>query len=151
MKILIVYDSQFGNTEKIARAIGSGITGEVKVLRAAEATPADMNGIDLLIVGSPTQGGRPTPAIRLFFDRITEQSLKNVKTAVFDTRLSTKLVILFGYAAGRIVTMLKSKNSTALSPVGAFIVRGSKGPLMDGEEQRAAAWGKQMAEAAAGK
>ncbi len=37
MKALIVYDSVYGNTEKIARAISSAIIGDVKVVRAAEA------------------------------------------------------------------------------------------------------------------
>ena len=36
MKVLVVYDSAYGNTEKIARAIGSAISGDVKVLRAGK-------------------------------------------------------------------------------------------------------------------
>ena len=66
MKVLIVYDSAYGNTEKVARAIGGVITGEVKVLRPGEVNPSELQSLDLLIVGSPTQGGRPTPAIQDF-------------------------------------------------------------------------------------
>jgi len=51
MKALIVYDSTHGNTEKIAQAIGEAIEGEV--LRVGEVHPADLQGFDLLIVGSP--------------------------------------------------------------------------------------------------
>ena len=58
MKALIVYDSVYGNTEKIAKAIGGAITGEVRVLRVDESNSAELESIDLLIVGSPTQGGR---------------------------------------------------------------------------------------------
>ena len=36
MKSLIIYDSIYGNTEKIAQAIGEGLTGEVKVVRVGE-------------------------------------------------------------------------------------------------------------------
>ena len=66
MKTLVVYDSLYGNTEEIARAIGDAITGDVKVLRAGEASPPISETFDLLIVGSPTHGGRPTQAIQDF-------------------------------------------------------------------------------------
>ena len=66
MKVLIVYDSVYGNTEKIARAIGGAITGDVKVLRAGEVNRAELEPIDLLIVGSPTQGFRPTMPVQSF-------------------------------------------------------------------------------------
>ena len=63
MKTLIVYDSAYGNTEKIAKAIGDAITGEAKVLRVSEVNPSEFKTFDLLIVGSRTYGGRPTQAI----------------------------------------------------------------------------------------
>ena len=74
MKVLIIYDSVYGNTEKIARAVAEAITpfGEVKVLRAGEVKPSELGSIDLLIVGSPTQGGKPTPAIQEFLSKIPE-------------------------------------------------------------------------------
>jgi len=56
MKVLIVYDSVYGNTEKVAKAIGDAITGEVKVLRVGELNSSELKTFDLLIVGSPTQG-----------------------------------------------------------------------------------------------
>ncbi len=89
MKALIIYDSVYGNTEKIARAIAGAITpfGEVKVLRAGEASPSDLGSIDLLIVGSPTQGGKPTPAIQEFLNKIPANALRNINVASFDTRV----------------------------------------------------------------
>jgi len=75
MKALIVYDSVYGNTEKIARSIGSAITGDVKVLRAAEVNPSELESVDLLIVGSPTHGGRQTPAIQDFLNKVIVNSI----------------------------------------------------------------------------
>jgi len=57
MKASVVYDSVYGNTEKIARAIGGAIAGEVKVLRPGEVNSSDLASLDLLVVGSPTQRG----------------------------------------------------------------------------------------------
>jgi len=70
MKVLIVYDSVYGNTGKIAKAIGDAITGEVKVLRVGEVNSSELKTFGLLIVGSPTHGGRPTPAIQDFLNKI---------------------------------------------------------------------------------
>jgi len=107
MKALIVYDSVYGNTEKIAKAIGGAITGEVKVLRMGEVNSSELKTLDLLIVGSPTQGGRPTPAIQDFLNKVSESDIKGISVATFDTRFSTRFVGIFGYAAGRIADSLK--------------------------------------------
>jgi flavodoxin len=144
MKALIVYDSVYGNTEKIARAIAEAITpsNEVKVLRASEANPSELASTDLLIVGSPTHGGRPTPAIQDLLNKVTQPSLKGINVAAFDTRIQAKLARVFGNAAGRIAGHLKKKGGTLIaSPVG-FFVTGSKGPLKEGELERATGWAK---------
>ena len=145
MKVLIVYDSVYGNTEKIAKAIGGAITGEVKVLRVDEANPSELEAIDLFIVGSPTQGGRPTPAIQDFLNRIQEAALEGVNVSAFDTRLSTRLVGVFGYAAGRIAGSLKTKGGTLIASPEGFFVKGREGPLKEGELDRAARWAKEFA------
>ena len=146
MKVLIVYDSVYGNTEKIAKAIGGAITGEVKVLRVDEANPSELKTIDLFIVGSPTQGGRPTPAIRTLLNKVPEASLQGINVAAFDTRMSTKLVAVFGYAAGRIAGNLKGKGGTLIAPPEGFFIKGIKGPLKEGELERAAGWAKGILE-----
>ena len=144
MKALIVYDSVYGNTEKIARAIAEAITpsNEVKVLRVGEANPSELASVNLLIVGSPTHAGRPIPVVQDFLNKVPELSLKGVNVAAFDTRITTKLVGVFGYAAGRIAGNLKKKGATlAASPEG-FFVTGGQGPLKEGELERAAGWAK---------
>jgi flavodoxin len=76
MKTLIIYDSQYGNTEQIAKAIGGGIKGEVKLVRAGDADPTEIPGAGLLIIGSPTQGGRATEAMTDFLEKLPDASLK---------------------------------------------------------------------------
>jgi flavodoxin I len=146
MKVLIVYDSVYGNTQKIAKAIGAAITGEVKVLRVDEANPSELKTIGLLIVGSPTHGGRPTQVIRDLLNKIPEASLRGINVAAFDTRISTRLVGVFGYAAGRIASNLKRKGGTLIASPQGFFVKGSKGPLKEGELERAAGWAKGIIE-----
>jgi len=143
MKTLIVYDSVYGNTEKIAKAIGDAITGEVKILRGGEVNPFELKTSDLLIVGSPTQGGRPTLAIQEFL-RILEPVIKGISVAAFDTRLSTRLVGIFGYAAVRIADSLKRNGGTLIAPPEGFFVKGKEGPLKGGELERAAGWAKEI-------
>jgi len=145
MKALIVYDSVYGNTEKIARSIGSAITGDVKVLRAAEVNPSELQSADLLIVGSPTHGGRQTPAIQDFLNKVTKPVIKGISVAAFDTRFSTRLVKIFGYAAGRIAGSLKRKGGTLVASPEGFFVKSKEGPLKEGELERAASWAKEIA------
>jgi len=144
MKSLIVYDSVYGNTEKIASAIAEAITafGEVGVLPAREVNPSELASIDLLIVGSPTHGGRPTPAVQGLLNKVTQPSLKGINVAAFDTRSQAKLARVFGNAAGRIAGHLKGKGGVlVVSPEG-FFVTATKGPLKEGELERAGAWAR---------
>ena len=148
MKALVVYDSVYGNTEKIARAVAEAITpsGEVKVLRAGEANPLELAFVDVLIVGSPVHGGRPTPAVQDFLNKMTQQSLKDIKVAAFDTRATSKFAKIFGNAAGRIAGQLTKKGGVLTVPAEGFFVTGTKGPLKEGEMERAAAWAKGILE-----
>ncbi|MBN1643995.1 MAG: flavodoxin family protein [Dehalococcoidales bacterium] len=144
MKALVVYDSAYGNTEKVARVIAGVIGSDVKALRPAEVNPADLNSLDLLVVGAPTQGGKPTMAMQDFLSKLSESVIKGKNVAAFDTRMTTRLVKIFGYAAGKIADSLKEKGGNLVLPAEAFYVTGSKGPLKDGELERAASWAKDL-------
>lgn len=156
MTALIIYSSQFGNTEKIARAIGEGISSfeKVEVLPVAEAKVLDWNTIHILVVGSPTQGGRATKDLQDFLDAIPADALKNTKVAAFDTRFAEKdhgfglrlLMRVIKYAAGKIAETLEQKGGQLVGPVEGFIVSKKEGPLAEGELERAKAWGKMITE-----
>ena len=155
MKALVIYDSFFGNTEKIAQAIGQalGSQGEVEVCRVGEVRPEQLAGLNLLVVGSPTRAFRPSPAISKFLGGIPANGLQGIKVAAFDTGISLQdahsailsfFVRLFGYAAKPIADKLTKKGGElAVSPEG-FFVKGSEGPLKEGELERAADWAKQI-------
>ena len=145
MKTVIVYDSVYGNTEKIAKSMGGAITGEVKVLRTDEVNLSELESIELLIVGSPTYAGRPTPVMQDFLNKIPESATKGVNIAAFDTRVGAKFARIFGYAAPKIANNLKVKGGTLIMSPGGFFVRGKEGPLIEGELERAANWAKEIA------
>ena len=155
MKTLIIYDSAYGNTEKIARAIGGALSGEVSIVRASEADPAKLSALDLLIVGAPTYGGRPMPSVQKLLERIPKGELQNVSVAAFDTRMGGKsqgfgirmLTKALGFAASRIADSLKDKGGRLLAPPEGFTVKDKEGPLNEGEIERAAAWARGMVKA----
>ena len=144
MKVLVVYDSVYGNTEQIARAIGGAIANDVKILHARETEPSELQGIDLLIAGAPTQGGRPTQAMQDFMKKVSEPDIKDINMSTFDTRISAKWVGIFGDAAGRIAKNLKKKGGVLLLEPQPFFVEGTKGPLKEGELERAATWAQEV-------
>lgn len=153
MKIMVIYDSVFGNTEKIAQAVGNtlGSPENVGIFRITDVKPEYLNGMDLVLVGSPTRGFRPTKPITDFLKQIHKDALKGVKVAAFDTRVSvavvksavlTFMVNLFGYAAQPIANQLKKKGGYLLLPPEGFFVKDREGPLKEGELNRAVDWAK---------
>jgi len=160
MKTMVLYDSQFGNTAQIARAIADGLDSvpgddePVGLRRISEANPDQLGGLDLLIVGSPTQKFRPTMPTTNFLKSIPKNGLKGVKVAAFDTRITeeeiqehgflAKMVNIFGYAADPISDRLGKKGGAAVMPPEGFTVTGTEGPLAEGELERAAAWARQI-------
>ena len=145
MKALVIYDSLYGNTEQIAKAIGQGIGEDTKVVSSAEVDIKALGGYDLIIIGSPTQGGKPMKTAQAFLDKLPVGVLKDKKVASFDTRDRGRWVKIFGYAADRIEKVLMEKGGNIVASGEGFFVKTVKGPLIDGELERAAAWGKAMA------
>ena len=72
-RILIVYHSQTGNTEKMARAVFEGARcigrADVVLKRANEATLEDMLAADGLAIGTPENFGYMSGLVKDFFDR----------------------------------------------------------------------------------
>lgn len=156
MKAMVVYDSAYGNTEQLARAMGEalGALGDVEVQKVSDAEPERMGQADLLIVGSPTQKFRPTAAMTGFLKRIPDKGLQGVKVAAFDTRFTEDdikkvrilafFVHLFGYAAGPMAERLLRKGGSLALPAEAFYVADTEGPLLDGELERAKEWARSL-------
>jgi len=145
MKTIVVYESVYGNTRTIAEAIAGALPGEVKLLAASGANASGLQAGDLLIVGAPTQGGRPTDAAQSFLNGLSAGALAGIRVAGFDTRLTSKWVGIFGYAGPRIAAALQDKGGTAVGSPGGFYVKGKQGPLVEGEAERAAAWAREIA------
>ena len=153
MKALVVYDSVFGNTEQVARAISDSLGAESRAIRVADVRHEQLKGLDYLIMGSPTRAFRPTKPMSQFLDGIPRDALKGVRVAAFDTRLSTAdvkspvlnvMVNIFGYAAKPIADKLVRRGGELAAPPEGFIVEGSEGPLRSGELERAAAWAERI-------
>lgn len=148
MKVLVVYDSKYGHTEKVAQAIGEAI--EAEVLQVEQVTALDLQWFDLLIVGSPTHGGWPTEGIHGLLK--AHLALEGVRAAAFDTRTVSiwNKILRFGYAAPRIALILETHGADLVATPEGFVVLGMQGPLKDGELERAAAWAQGLLGAVAG-
>jgi flavodoxin I len=155
MKSLVVYDSAYGNTEEIAKTISKTLAdfGDSKLLQVKDAKPWDVQNTDLLVVGSPTHGGRPTPELEEFINGVGDDDLKNVKVAAFDTRfdpdvhgLGLKIVMnVIRFAAGKIAKALTRKGGKLIAEPEGFIVDDKEGPLKSGELEHAAKWARSLA------
>lgn len=157
MKALIIYDSVYGNTVKIAHAIGEAVAanfkGQTQTLAVGNINANHLEKADLLILGSPTHRFRPTGALSNLLKSLRRNQLSGVSVAAFDTRLCLEsidssglrfVVDKGGYAASRIAKSLQKKGGKLAAAPEGFLVTGEEGPLKEGELARAASWAKQV-------
>lgn len=164
MRALVVYESMFGNTEEVARAVAEGLGSRMEVdLVRAEQAPAEVaEGVDLVVVGGPThafsmprqstredavrQGatqGDTEHGIREWIDHLASGRYAE-RTATFDTRV-TKVRHLPGSAAKAAAKGMRAHGYGAAAKPESFYVEDLAGPLVPGEPERARAWGEQLA------
>lgn len=150
MNALVVYDSQYGNTERIAQAIADTLRtfGQAQAIRAEPEHRVSITGVDLLVVGCPTQGWRPTQPILSFLDGLSPDRVHGVSIACFDTRFR-KPRWLTGSAAGVIAKILQKAGINLCVPPESFFVLGTEGPLYSGELERARTWAQALAQSVA--
>ena len=161
MKALVVYESLWGNTAAIARAVAEGIGPEARALSTADATPAAMAAVHLVVAGSPlfafqlpTDKIRETirkkaasfpappdlshPALRAWLETVPAGK---GRAAAFETRMWFSP----GGATGAILKGLNKAGYAPLARGKRFRVAGMFGPLKAGEIDRARAWGQRLA------
>ncbi|HLW18490.1 MAG TPA: flavodoxin [Actinomycetota bacterium] len=163
MKIIVVYESMFGNTQIIGQAIADGLAdlGQVTSGNVDEISAESARDADLIVVGGPTHAhgmarmstrfpkvDNPkyapslpgTTVLRSWLDLVPKGS---GRCAAFDTRFD-KPAWLTGSAAKKIAKRLKAKGFAVLA-IESFFVQGGDGPLAEGERARATEWGHSLA------
>lgn len=161
MKVAVVYESHWGNTAAIGRAIAEGIGTDARALLTSEATPDAVQGADLIVAGAPLlgfslptdqmveglttdRGNPPTPpdvshpTMRSWIEALPTG---HGRSASFETRIWWSP----GSAAKAILSRLEGKGYRPLAKKERFIVTGRYGPLKDGELDRARRWGAELA------
>lgn len=168
VKAVIVFESMFGNTEELARAVAEGLTSagaEVALREVGHDVPQDFAGCDLLVLAAPTHAlslSRPesrSDAVSRGADRaraatgMREWLAADEETfgpassrpavVVFDSRLE-KARHWPGSAAKRMAKTLKRQGFTVLDRTSFYVVQ-MDGPIASGERERARAWGQHLA------
>jgi Flavodoxin domain len=156
MRSLVVYESWFGNTRLIAERVAAALAeeGDVDIVSVDDALPS-LDDVDLIVLGAPThvhglssarsrkgaidQGaaGEIGIGVRGWIDRLPEDGGPLV--AVFDTR-AHKPQVLVGSAAHGIARRLRRRGYRLAGEPESFFVRGTEGPLEEGELGRAWWW-----------
>jgi len=169
MRALVVYESMFGNTEVIALAIADGLRSQmdVETVDVASAPTWIPRDLDLLVVGGPTHAfgmSRPQTreaaakeaghtvtsqavGLREWLAGLEQVAADNAPAAVvaatFDTRVERPRMP--GSAAHKLRRRLRRLGIEVVEPATTFWVKGTPGPLVDGEETRARRWGEDLA------
>jgi hypothetical protein len=160
MRALVVFESMFGNTEAVARAVADGLSTqlEVDVVAVDEAPPDLPDDAVLLVVGGPTHamgmsrprtrqdaarqdGSPPVRGMREWLGDVA-RPLAGVLGAAFDTRVHAPVP---GSAARGESKRLRRLGVQLIAPATTFWVGGTPGPVLGGELDRARRWGEQLA------
>jgi flavodoxin len=148
MKTLIVYDSFFGNTEKVANRIYETLSPQqkTKLVHVSEAQTLNISSYELVIVGSPTRYYQPTPAIVSFV-----RGLKTIRiqVAFFDTRLDAEghwlmgpMEKIFKFASDTMETLVRNTQAKqAISSLGVYVT-GTEGPIARNAMKDVENWAK---------
>lgn len=142
MKTMVVYDSYYGNTARVAEEIAQALsTSAIKV-----GTDEIEDSYDALVIGCPTRAFRPTPPIMAF---IRQADLAGKPVMVFDTRILKGdtsngflrvMISLFGYAAEKMGKAVMRHGGILVGLPEGFAVEDTEGPLKNGELERAVEW-----------
>lgn len=163
MKAFIVYESMFGNTAKVARAVAAGLGGvQVDVVEVATAPPRPGEDVDLIVVGGPTHAfsmsrsntrsdavsrgatqGSADVGVREWLNQLPAGRHKQTM-ATFDTRVD-KARRMPGSAAKSAGRVARRHGFQTTAPSQSFYVADVEGPLLQGELERARAWGAALA------
>ncbi|MBO3752745.1 flavodoxin family protein [Streptosporangiaceae bacterium NEAU-GS5] len=163
MRAIVLYESMFGNTQQVARAIADGLSERlnVEVIEVGSAAGRLTQDVGLLVAGAPTHAfGLSRPQTRASAAQQTTDSLvsradglrewlasaerpaKPVAAATFDTRIAKPK--LPGSAARAAARRLHGLGFTLIADPASFYVGGSRGPLSEGELERARKWGAEL-------
>ena len=136
VKALVVYDSVYGNTEKVAGALATGLKNngvDVELVKADAVKLDELGEVDLLCVGGPVHAWNVSKPVKELLKRLKSvDGLSGKKAFAFDTKLKSRLA---GSAGGKIERKLKSLGLTIAKPSGSAIVKSKEGPLQENVEE----------------
>jgi flavodoxin len=141
MKALVLFESAYGNTERIARAIANRLDdyGQATLLHAAEAGEVGLFEYDLLVIGSPTQFRKASPTMTGWLEGLPYKGLKDGLCAVYDTRYQMP-VWKSGSAGRQLAKRVRRLGGVMLLEPESFFVSRDAGNLLPGEIERVSSW-----------
>ncbi len=145
-KVVVVYDTRFGNTEKVAKALAGGMKGKtikVDLVKADEADTAKLADYDLLAFGAPTHAFGISQPMKQLMGKLSGDRLKGKKAIAFDTRIVKWWT---GSAAKKMEDKLRNLGLIMVKPHQSAGVKGREGPLVDGAEVAFEKIGHEIAE-----
>jgi menaquinone-dependent protoporphyrinogen IX oxidase len=148
MKGIVVYDTSYGNTKKIAETIAetlkeSGI--DIDLFHVKEVKKLNAKDYNFLVLGSPTKFGTMSFAIRFFLGKVKSEEWMNKPFAAFDTENPENMEKKEWSAAEKIAERLRDKKMNQLLPALKAAVLGQKGPLQEGEIERTKGYARELA------
>ena len=141
-KVLVVYDTKYGNTKLVAENIVEGLKQvqgiEVEISDVQKINAERVAGFDAVLIGAPTHFGGPPRNITRFIDDLGRPDLKGKQAAVFDTYMGED----FEKGVKKMEQRLTEKTGLHIIAPGLSVrVAGMKGPVVEEELPQAKEFG----------
>ena len=146
-KVIVVYESRYGNTKHVAESIIEGINEvgvvEVSLKELKEVDFKEIPFYDAILIGSPNHVGGPTRGIKGFIDKLGKLPLEGKKFAVFDTYMEKD----FEKAVKKMEKRISEKAPALMRIMSGLSIKvqGIKGPIVEGELSKCKEFGRSIA------
>ena len=157
VKVLVAYDTKYGNTQRVAELIAEGLKAagaEAVIENMKKVNVDEAAGFDAILMGSPNHMGRPTRTFKKFVGKLQKANLTDKSLAAFDTYVGQKDEQEkihpgggeFQKALRRMEDQLKAKllNLKLITPGLSIAVGGMKGPILDADLPNCKEFGQKL-------
>lgn len=146
VKVIICYDSKYGNTKIAAEKILEGLKEvETSIKYVKEVDVTNLIDIDTIVLGAPNHMGRPSQTMKKFINKLAKLDLQIKNVAIFGTYAGKVRTVDRAVKKLQKMVIKKLPNLNQVLPTLSIRVKGIRGPIVEGALEKCVDFGKKIA------
>ncbi len=146
VKVIICYDSKYGNTKIAAEKILEGLKEvETSIKYVKEVDVTNLIDFDTIVLGAPNHMGRPSQTMKKFINKLAKLDLQIKNVAIFGTYAGKVRTVDRAVKKLQKMVIKKLPNLNQVLPTLSIRVKGIRGPIVEGALEKCVDFGKKLA------